>query len=87
MLIGWGTDCNLVVKTSLVSRIHARGEYHRGKFVLIDQSTNRTFVRSDSEREIYLRREQMPLVGGGRAGLGQAPNAALFAEVVHEVES
>lgn len=60
-----------MLNASLVSRVHARNEYHRGKFVLIDQRTNGTFFSPDNERQIYLRREQMPLVGAGRIGFGR----------------
>ena len=35
---------DIVVKDKGVSRSHARIEYNRGKFILIDQSTNGTFV-------------------------------------------
>jgi adenylate cyclase len=59
------------VETSLVSRVHARIEWRRGKFVLIDQSTNGTFVKPQGGQEVYLRREEMPLVGRGCISLGE----------------
>jgi hypothetical protein len=72
LLMGRGSDCDLVVEASLVSRVHAKIEYRRGKFVLIDQSTNGTFVRPRDGKEVYLRREEMPLLGSGHISLGKA---------------
>ncbi|SVD19547.1 uncharacterized protein METZ01_LOCUS372401, partial [marine metagenome] len=44
--IGRADDNDLVVKGNLISRMHARVEMRRGKFVLIDQSTNGTFLET-----------------------------------------
>lgn len=82
VLIGRGGNCNLVVDADLVSRVHARIEYRRGKFVLIDQSTNGTFVKPEDGQQVYLRREEMPLLGCGCIGLGQAPRED-GANVIH----
>ena len=49
--IGRAEDNDVVVKGSLISRLHARIEINRNKFVLIDQSTNGTFVQSAGEEE------------------------------------
>ncbi|MEN8132612.1 MAG: adenylate/guanylate cyclase domain-containing protein [Pseudomonadota bacterium] len=72
MLIGRGKQCHLIVNTLLASRKHARLEYRRGKFVLVDQSTNGTFVRSQEGGEVYLRREELPLSGEGVISLGES---------------
>jgi adenylate cyclase len=42
--IGRAEENDLVVKGNLISRLHARVEINRNKFMLIDQSTNGTFV-------------------------------------------
>src|SRR6185437_9024560 len=44
--IGRAEDNDLVVKGNLISRLHARIELSRNKLVLIDQSTNGTFVQT-----------------------------------------
>ena len=62
---------DLVIEAPLVSRVHAYCVYRRGKFILIDQSTNGSFVKMGEGREIYLRREEIPLVGRGLIGLGE----------------
>jgi len=70
--MGRNPDSNLMVEAELVSRVHAYCVYRRGKFILIDQSTNGTFVKSNEGREIYIRREEVPLVGRGLIGLGES---------------
>ena len=58
------TTC--VVKGNLISRLHARVEINRNKFVLIDQSTNGTFVQHERRRgEAFVRRDSMQIKGEG----------------------
>jgi adenylate cyclase len=54
--MGMSSACKSVVNNNLVSRVHARIEYLRDKFVLVDQSTNGTFIRAENRRKMYLRR-------------------------------
>ena len=70
-LIGRDPRCDLVVESNFSSRIHARIEYRRGKFVLVDQSTNGTYVNMNDQSDIYIRREELPLVGVGAIGIGE----------------
>jgi class 3 adenylate cyclase len=72
IVIGRGKTCEFPVGSKLASRQHARIEYRRGKFVLIDQSTNGTYVRTQDGKEVYLRREELPLWGSGVLSLGQS---------------
>ena len=44
VIMGRAEDNDLVIKGNLISRIHAKVEMRRGKFILVDQSTNGTFV-------------------------------------------
>jgi len=71
--IGRAEDNDFVVKGNLISRLHARIEINRNKFVLIDQSTNGTFVQSSSGEEAFVRRDSMQLKGEGMIGLGRTP--------------
>jgi class 3 adenylate cyclase len=71
--IGRAEDNDFVVKGNLISRLHARIEINRNKFVLIDQSTNGTFVQSSSGEEAFVRRDSMQLKGEGMIGLGRMP--------------
>jgi class 3 adenylate cyclase len=70
--IGRAETCDLVVGSPLASRVHARIESRRGKFVFIDQSTNGSYVRTEDGNVVYLRREELPLWGSGSISLGEA---------------
>ena len=70
--IGRADDNDLVVKGNLISRIHAKIEMRRGKFMLVDQSTNGTFLNNLQGRETFVRRDSTELVGEGTIGLGRA---------------
>lgn len=69
--IGRGSQTDLAVSTKLASRVHAKVEYRRGKFVIVDQSTNGTFVRTQDGESVYLRREELLLWGAGVISLGE----------------
>jgi len=70
MLIGRGSQCDLVIQGNAISRLHAFIEYHNGKFILRDESTNGTYVKVNGGRSVYLRREELPLLGSGVISLG-----------------
>src|SRR5215469_9332975 len=71
--IGRAEDNDVVVKGNLISRLHARIEISRNKFVLIDQSTNGTFVQSADGEESFVRRDSLQIRGQGMIGLGRLP--------------
>lgn len=77
--IGRADDNDLVIKGNLISRIHARVEMRRGRFVLIDQSTNGSFIETAEGKELFVRRDMTELDGAGTIGLGRAekPGSAL----------
>lgn len=77
--IGRADDNDLVIKGNLISRIHARIEQRRGRFILIDQSTNGTFLQNVQGEETFVRRDSIELVGEGIIGLGKVakPGAPL----------
>jgi len=62
----------LGVDDSKASRIHARIELRRDKFVLVDVSTNGTFVMNEGNVETCLRREEHILDGEGTISLGHS---------------
>ena len=62
---------DVVVNDSRVSRSHARIEYNRGKFTLVDQSSNGTLVRIQGRKSIFLKREETKLQDNGIIGLGR----------------
>jgi adenylate cyclase len=73
--MGRAEDNDLVVKGNLISRLHARIEMSRNKFILIDQSTNGTFVQSKDGDEAFVRRDSMQIRAEGLIGLGKAPDS------------
>ena len=69
--LGRAEDNDVVVKGKLISRIHAKIEMRRGKFLLIDQSTNGTFLQDLQGHEVLVRRDSTELANEGTIGLGQ----------------
>ena len=51
----------------------------RGKFVLVDQSTNGTFVQNIQGEETFIRRDSAEIRGEGTIGLGrvESPGTSL----------
>lgn len=84
--MGRADDNDLVVKGNLISRIHARVEMRRGKFILVDQSTNGTFLQNVQGEETFVRRDSTELTGEGVIGLGRVakPGAPLAIHFVCE---
>jgi class 3 adenylate cyclase len=69
--LGRGQENDLVITDEFASRLHARIELRRGKFVLLDQSTNGTFVAVQNEKPLHLHREEFLLQGAGTISLGR----------------
>jgi len=70
--LGRADDNDLVVKGNLISRIHAKIEMRRGRFVIVDQSTNGTFLQDIQGHEVFVRRDSSELGDEGTIGLGRA---------------
>lgn len=61
---------DVVIADRKASRVHARIERRRDKYVLVDHSTNGTFCTLDGEGEVELHREELLLRGRGRIVFG-----------------
>ena len=72
VFLGRDVSCEILVADRMASRVHARIELRRGKFYLIDQSTNGTFVMVRGETEMVLRREEVMLRASGQIALGHS---------------
>ncbi|MGQ0659005.1 MAG: adenylate/guanylate cyclase domain-containing protein [Chromatiales bacterium] len=72
VMLGRSNSADVTVDETLASRQHAKIEYRKGKFYIVDQSTNGTFIRTDDGTESFLRREEVPLTGSGVISLGKA---------------
>jgi len=71
VVIGRDNSCNIALNASYASRVHVNLEYRRGKFVLVDHSTNGTYVKFNGQDVIFIRREELPLLGDGVFNLGE----------------
>lgn len=86
LTMGRAEENDIVVKGNLISRLHARIELARNKFMLIDQSTNGTFVTSEEGKEAFVRRDSVALQGKGLIGLGRLPEAAALDAIRYQIE-
>jgi class 3 adenylate cyclase len=72
VVLGRGEVCDVVVQNNFASRQHVRIELRFGKFVLVDQSTNGTYVRPSGGNVVRITREEMILQGSGFISMGQS---------------
>lgn len=71
IVIGRGAKADITIDAPLASRSHVMLDYNRGKFVLADQSTNGTYIKLNDGKEVYLRREELPLSSRGAISMGE----------------
>jgi predicted component of type VI protein secretion system len=71
VLIGRRSGCDLRVVSRHVSREHARVEYRDGVFILVDLSSNGTFVQSEGGEIADVFRGECQLRGRGVISLGR----------------
>lgn len=84
--LGRADDNDLVIKGNLISRIHAKIEMRRGKILLIDQSTNGTFLQNIEGDETFVRRDSVELHGEGTIGLGRSEEPGSSLAVHFKIE-
>jgi class 3 adenylate cyclase len=77
LTLGREGTCDIVVKEKTASRLHARIERRGVQYVLIDESTNGTYVEIEGDREVLLRRDRVMLRGRGKIALGTSTGAAV----------
>jgi hypothetical protein len=68
--VGRGQDCDLIIPSQQASREHCKIECNRGKFVLIDNSANGSYLNHD-QTELFFHQERVPLLGKGFISLGE----------------
>jgi pSer/pThr/pTyr-binding forkhead associated (FHA) protein len=86
LTLGRAEENDIVVKGPLISRTHARVEMARNKVVLVDQSTNGSFVTAQDGQEAFVRRDSVALQGQGLIGLGHLPEAGSPDAIRYSVE-
>lgn len=72
VVLGRSDECDIVVRTGLASRQHARIELSFGKFMLVDHSVNGTYIRLGDGQVVHLAHEAIALHGAGAISLGEA---------------
>ncbi len=70
--LGRSEVCDLVINSSLASRQHAAIEMRFGKFFVVDQSANGTYIRTSDGSVKHISRQEMLLQGHGQISLGIA---------------
>jgi len=88
-LIRFGRDSSgdVVIADRKASREHARIERRRDKFVLVDVSSNGTFVTFQGELEMALKHEEIVLHGQGSISFGHSYSADSTEVATFRVES
>jgi len=79
--LGRDPQCGLVVSTEHVSRLHGKITHRQDKFVLLDQSSNGTYLVPHLSK-IHLLREEAILHGSGLIYLGADPDRTV-SEPIH----
>ena len=74
---------DIVMKYPGISRMHAKIEHRKGKFVLVDASSNGTFVHVNGRDPIYVKHDEFQLFGQGiicpgRKATAESPGAIRF---------
>ena len=72
--IGRQKHNDIMLDDSRVSRSHARVEYRRGRYMLIDQSSNGTYVLASGGTVVRIKKDELPLIGEGIIALGRPPD-------------
>ena len=72
VVLGRGEVCDISVQNDFASRQHVRVELRFGKFVIVDQSTNGTYIRFSDGNVVHITREEIILQGSGSISLGQS---------------
>ena len=79
LTLGRSPECSMPLATTFASRLHARVLMRRGRFVLVDESTNGTYVvpggLGSGEKEVFIKREEFILPEKGVFSLGQSCSA------------
>ena len=72
LTLGRDLQSDVVIADRKASRMHARIERRRDKFVFIDHSSNGSWITIEGETEIMIRREELMLRSRGRVSFGHA---------------
>jgi adenylate cyclase len=77
LILGRENTADIAVREKTASRRHARIERRGAQYVLVDESTNGTYVAIEGDREVLLKRDSVMLRGRGKIALGTSTATAL----------
>ena len=86
LTMGRADDNDICIKGNLISRLHARIELSKGRFLLVDESTNGTYVQHDDGEESYVRRDSAELAGSGIISMGRVAARGTPLAIEYRVE-
>lgn len=84
--LGRADDNDVTIKGNLISRVHARIELSKSRYIIVDESTNGTFVQRDDGEEVYVRRDTAQLSGSGLIGLGRVASRGMPLAIEYRLE-
>jgi len=70
--IGRDASCNLTVNSNFASRQHCKILFHNKNFILKDNSTNGTFMRTGGAPPVKLQDSMLSITSNGSIKLGEA---------------
>ena len=68
--IGRQEHNTIVIDDTMVSRSHCKIEYHKGKFIFIDQSSNGSYIHNEGGYTTYVHNDESVLGDNGYISLG-----------------
>lgn len=83
--MGRDSGSDIVIRDSRASRNHGHIELRRDRYVLVDRSTNGTYVSFDGGEQLVLRCDEAVLCGRGQIRLGHSTGAHMDELVEFEV--
>jgi len=85
--VGRAHDSDIELNHDEASRQHARIEFANGQFLLIDSSTNGTYIKRKLDAPLFVRRDSVVLDGEGLLGFGamaEAGTSHTVSFVIHQ---
>lgn len=73
LTIGAEPQQDICVERAFISRRHAHIERDQGTYVLIDHSTNGSFVQTEDQHVAFVHRDRLRLWGRGLISFGEPP--------------
>jgi adenylate cyclase len=69
--IGRQEHNTIIIDDTMVSRSHCKIEYHKGKFIFIDQSSNGSYIHNEDGDATYIHNDESVLGDKGYISLGR----------------